>query len=131
MKNKVCTILFVMVFFGCHFPKAIEPKMGVTNELRTGDKIYFTTYSTMGVNKDEYPDPDYVYDIDTTFFKYLKTKTEDDSTAGGIETTKDYYLAIKKGKTSISVQKYTYHRNDADSLIKVAEKPLIYSFEIL
>jgi hypothetical protein len=85
--------------------KHVQPTEANLNKIDVGETIVFQYGERMGIDRSRYPSPIYEKNIDTNFFKYIKTETIDDGSDGGMEYTFEIYKAIKAGTTKIEVYK--------------------------
>lgn len=85
----------------------LEPTEKQDNKIEVGETIVFSHSETMGINRELYPSPTYSNEMDTAFFKYVKTESFNDGAAGGSSYYYNIYKAIKAGTTKIEYYKTT------------------------
>jgi hypothetical protein len=85
--------------------KHMEPKEKIENKLSVGKTIVFQYGERMGIDRSKYPSPVYQKNIDTNYFRYIKTETIDDGSDGGTEYSFEIYKTLKAGTTKIEVYK--------------------------
>lgn len=106
MKNYLIILLTILLFSCKPTVESIlsdhhQPIANQDNNLKIGETIVFSYYEREGIDRSEYPTPNYPKFVDATYFKKLKTKEINDGTDGGITTYFEIFEAIKKGKTQI------------------------------
>ena len=155
MKLKIITIsAVILVFISCQkstkdqikdiYKYNHEPNYDKINKFNLGETIVFSSSGTQGIDQSLYPEH-YYYEkeIDTLFFKFIKTESVFDQSDGGYTSKFNIYKIIKSGKTEIKVFqnesiRYLYQYGSKDSLtgqtiVTKPKKEFLYSylFEIL
>jgi hypothetical protein len=114
----------------------VEPAEKQDNKLKVGATIVFGHSETMGIDRSRFPAPSYSNEMDTAFFKYVKSESFNDGASGGAEYFYDIYKAVKAGTTKIERYKtaQTYQQSPDSIGSKTApftkEKTATYNFII-
>jgi hypothetical protein len=85
----------------------LEPTEKKDNKMKVGETIVFGHGETMGIDRGHYPAPSYSNEMDTAFFKFVKSESFNDGAAGGSAYYYDIYKAVKAGTTKIEYNKTT------------------------
>jgi hypothetical protein len=83
----------------------LEPTEKQDNKMKVGETIVFGHGETSGIDRGRYPAPTYSNDMDTAFFKFVKSESFNDGADGGSSYYYDIYKAIKAGTTKIEYYK--------------------------
>lgn len=86
--------------------KHLIPQDSVVNLIKIGKTIAFESSLVKGINRDEYPEPEYWKEIDSNFFQKIETKDYNDPQEdGGSSYSLEIFKAVKKGITEIKFYK--------------------------
>ncbi len=115
--------------------KHVEPTEKQDNKIEVGETIVFSHSETMGINRELYPAPSYSNEMDTAFFKFVKTESFNDGADGGSAYYFDIYKAIKAGTTKIeyikTTQNYLPNRDSINSKIEPYSKEKIATYNFI
>jgi hypothetical protein len=101
----------------------VEPTEKQDNKMKAGETIIFSHSETMGIDRGRYPAPTYSNDMDTAFFKYVKSESFNDGASGGSEYFYDIYKAVKAGTTKIERYKTTQNYQPSPDSIGSKTEP--------
>jgi hypothetical protein len=85
----------------------LEPTDKQDNKMKVGETIVFGHSETMGIDRGRYPAPTHSNEMDTVFFKFVKSESHNDGAAGGSAYYYNIYKAVKAGTTKIEYNKTT------------------------
>jgi hypothetical protein len=132
MKSIIAIALSILLFACKQTPqqkidkflsKHLEPTEKQDNRMKVGETIVFGHSETMGIDRGLYPAPSYSNEMDTAFFKFVKSESFNDGADGGSAYYYDIYRAIKVGTTKIEYNKTTQNYQDSPDSINSKTEP--------
>jgi hypothetical protein len=103
----------------------LEPTEKKDNKMKVGETIIFGYSETQGIDRERYPAPTYSDDMDTAFFKFVKSESFDDGASGGFKSIYEIYKVVKAGVTKI--ERFKNSKNYQED---IKEKVATYNFVI-